>query len=163
VAVTGNRADDIRSASREALGDAPNTITEQAKRHKIYVIVGTPIIDDDVRYNGAVVIGDDGNVKTRYAQLAVSRTDLFQPGQRAKSLWFSLKGILSIVTVGDDTNWVEIGDLAANRGMYMHFHISYELDASPEKAVLRKQRNLLGLRYTGYGATVNAADPSGLQ
>jgi hypothetical protein len=118
---------------------------------------------NDARYNGAVVIGDDGTVKTRYAQLAASRTDLFQPGQSAKSLWFSLKGVPSIVTVGNDANWVEIGDLAANRGMYMHFHISYESDASADQAVLRKQRNLLALRYAGYGATVNAADPSGLQ
>ena len=163
LAVTGNLADDIRAASRKALDDAMNTIAEQAKRHKIYVIVGTPVIDDDIRYNGAVVIGDDGNVKTRYAQLAVDRTDLFQPGRNAGALWFSVKGVPSIITVGEDANWVEIGDLAANRGMYVHFHIGYESDASPEKAVLRKQRNLLALRYAGYGATVNAADPSGLQ
>jgi len=145
------------------LNDALNTIIEQAKHHKIYVIVGTPTIEDDVRYNGAVVIGDDGDVKTRYAQLAVDGTDLFRPGQDAKSLWFDLKGVRSIVTVGNDANWVEIGDLAANRGMYMHFHISYEFDASLDKSVLRKQRNLLALRCGGYGVTVNAADPTGLQ
>jgi len=163
LAVTGNRAEDIRSASPEALDDAMSEISEQAKRRGIYVIVGTPIMANDARYNGAAVIGDDGIVKTRYAQLAVSRPDPFQPGQSAKSLWFSLKGVPSIVTVGNDANWVEIGDLAANRGMYMHFHISYESDASPSQAVLRKQRNLLALRYARYGATVNAADSSGLQ
>jgi predicted amidohydrolase len=163
LAVTGNRAEDIRSAGPEALDRAMSEIKRQARLHRMYVIVGTPIIADDARYNGAVVVGDDGIVKTRYAQLAVGRRDLFQTGQRAKSLWFRLKGVPSIVTVGNDANWVEIGDLAANRGMYMHFHISYESDASPEKAVLRKQRNLLALCYAGYGATVNAADPSGLK
>jgi len=47
--------------------------------------------------------------------------------------------------------------------MYLHFHISYESDPSPDRAVLRKQRNLLALRYAKYGAIVNAADPAGLK
>jgi len=163
LAVTGNCTDDIRSASRQALDSALGQISEQGKLGKIYVIVGTPLMVGNTRYNGAVVIGDDGTVQTRYAQLVVNRRDLFQPGRSTKSLWFSLKGVPSIVTVGNDANWVEIGDLAANRGMYMHLHISYESDVSADQAVLRKQRNLLALRYAGYGATVNAAGPSGLQ
>jgi len=89
-------------------------------------------------------------------------TFLFQAGQSAKSLWFSLKGVPSIVTVGEDADWVEIGDLAANRGIYLHFHISYESDASPDDATLRKQRNLLALCCAKYGAVVNAADSAGL-
>lgn len=162
LAVTGNRTEDIRAATKDALDGALDEICVEAKLHKIYVVVGTPIVIGDARYNCAVVIGDDGGVKTHYAQLAASRVHLFQPGQSAKSLWFSLKGVPSIVTVGNDANWVEIGDLAANRGMYLHIHISYESDASPEQATLRKQRNLLALCYAKYGAIVNAADPSGL-
>ena len=77
-------------------------------------------------------------------------------------MWFNLKGVYSIVTIGDDAKWIEIGDLAANRGMYLHFHISYEADPSQDAAVLRKQKNLLMLMYAKYGAIVNAADPSGL-
>jgi len=163
LAVTGSCTEDIRAATRDALDGALDEICAEAKLHKIYVVAGMPIVTGDARYNGAVVIGDSGNVKTRYSQLAVSRVHLFQPGQSAKSMWFSLKGVPSIVTVGDDANWVEIGDLAANRGMYLHFHISYESDASFEQATLRKQRNLLALRYARYGAVVNAADPSGLK
>jgi predicted amidohydrolase len=163
LAVTGSRAEDIRAATRAALDDALGEICAEAKLRAIYVIVGMPVFDSDARYNGAVVIGDDGSVKTRYAQLATSRVDLFQAGQSVKSLWFSLKGVPSIVTVGDDANWVEIADLAASRGMYMHFHISYESDASPDHTTLRKQRNLLALCYAKYGAVVNAADPAGLK
>ena len=163
LAITGSRTADILAATQGALDNALEEIRTVAKLHEIYVVVGTPVIADDARYNCAVVIDDGGSVKTRYAQLAANRMNLFQPGQSTKSLWFSLKGVPSIVTVGDDANWVEIGDLAANRGMYLHFHISYESDVSPEHAVLRKQRNLLALCYARYGAIVNAADPSGLE
>jgi hypothetical protein len=77
-------------------------------------------------------------------------------------MWFTVKGVHAIVTIGDDADWVEIADLAANRGMYLHFHISYEADASADDAIVRKQRNLLTLRYAKYGAVVNAANPSDL-
>ena len=163
LAVTGNRNEDIRATTQCVLDEALDVIRAETKLHEIYVVVGMPVIVGDARYNCAVVIGDDGIVKRRYAQLAVSRVHLFQSGQSARSLWFSLKGVPSIVTVGNDANWVEIGDLAANRGMYLHFHISYDSDASPEHTVLRKQRNLLALCYARYGAIVNAADPSGLE
>jgi predicted amidohydrolase len=163
LAITGNNDEDILAAKQGTLNDALDKIRIDAKLHEIYVIVGTPFVAGDARYNCAVVIGDNGNVKTRCAQYAVSRSNLFQPGRSAKSLWFSLKGVPSIVTVGDDANWVEIGDLAANRGMYLHFHISYDSDTSSEHTVLRKQRNLLALCYAKYGAIVNAADPSGLK
>ena len=162
LALTGYCAEDIRAVTQVALDDALSDIRDQASRHKIYVIVGTPIVAGKARYNCAIVIGDDGSVKTRYAQLATGRLDLFQSGRNAESLWFSLKGVRAIVTVGDDADWVEIGDLAASRGMYLHFHISYESDASADIATLRRQRNLLALRYAKYGAVVNAADPAGL-
>lgn len=41
--------------------------------------------------------------------------------------------------------------------------VSYESDASPDHATLRRQCDLLALRYAKYGAVVNAADPAGLK
>ena len=76
--------------------------------------------------NCAIVIGDDGRIRTRYAQLAVSRGDLFHSGTSTKAMWFELEGVHSIVTVGNDADMVEIADLAASRGMYLHFHIANE-------------------------------------
>lgn len=108
------------------------------------------------------MIGDDGSIITRYAQLRTTRSELFRAGSSTKAMWFELKGVQSIVTIGGDARWVELGDLAANRGMYLHFHISYEADSSADTAVLRKQRNLLMLMYAKYGAVVNPAHPSGL-
>lgn len=162
LAVTGCRKDDISTASMSALNSALNEIRNEAKSWNIYVIMGMPFYTDGHRENCAFVIGDDGNIRTQYAQLSTTRSDLFRPGLSARSMWFNLKGVYSIVTIGDDAQWIEIGDLAANRGMYLHFHISYEADSSPDAAVLRKQKNLLMLTYAKYGAIVNAARPSGL-
>ncbi|MFH1717981.1 MAG: nitrilase-related carbon-nitrogen hydrolase [Planctomycetota bacterium] len=162
LAVTGYREDDISAAGQSALEAALNEIRNEAKSRNIYVIVGMPFFADGHRENCAFVIGDDGSIRTRYAQLRTTRSDLFTAGPSTRTMWFDLKGVHSIVTVGDDAEWVEIGDLAANRGMYLHFHISYESDSSPDAAVLRKQKNLLALMYAKYGAVVNAARPSGL-
>ena len=162
LAVTGYGKYDISAASLSALNSALNEIRNEAKSGNIYVIVGMPFFADGHRENCAFVIGDDGNIRTQYAQLRTTRSDLFRAGLSTRTMWFNLKGVYSIVTIGDDAEWVEIGDLAANRGMYLHFHISYEADSSSDAAVLRKQKNLLMLMYAKYGAIVNAARPSGL-
>jgi len=162
LAVTGRLKDDILAASQPAMNRALTRISEKAKAKRIYVVVGMPYDVAGARRNCALVIGDDGQVETCYAQIVARRRDLFSPGQSTKAMWFTVKGVRAIVTIGDDADWVEIADLAANRGMYLHFHISYQSDASADDAVVRKQRNLLMLRYAKYGAAVNAADPSDL-
>jgi predicted amidohydrolase len=163
LALTGARREDVEAASKAALDDALNRIEAEAKARGIYVIVGMPYFVDGARKNCAVVIGDDGSVLTRYAQIATSRDDLFGGGNDPGAMWFELKGVHSIVTIGHDADWVELGDLSANRGMCLRFHISYEADASEDDAILRRQRNLVALSYAMFGAAVNAGDPSGLK
>lgn len=162
LAVTGHRADDVLAASASEVEDALRQIRSEARIRRIYVVVGMPYDIAGARRNCAVVIGDDGDVKTRHAQIVSRRGSLFTPGDNLDTMWFTVKGVHSIVTIGDDADWIEIADLAANRGMYLHFHISYESDASADDSIVRKQRNLLMLRYAKYGAVVNAADPSDL-
>ena len=163
LAVTGHIKDDVLAASQSALDDTLRQIRNAARSSNIYVIVGMPSFVDGHRSNCAFVIGNDGSIKTRYAQIVITRSGLFKAGLSTKAMWFRLKGVPAIVTIGDDSKWVEIGDLAANRGMYLHFHISYEADSSAEETILRKQKNLLMLMYAKYGALVNAADASQLQ
>lgn len=162
LAVTGFLKDDISMAKQSELEIALNEIRSQADSRDVYVIVGMPYFVDGYRRNCAFVIGDDGSIKTRYAQISASRADLFRAGSSTKAIWFELKGVRSIVTIGNDANMVEIGDLAANRGMYMHFHITYEACSSAEEVTLFKQKHLLMLMYAKYGAVVNATDASSL-
>lgn len=162
LAVTGFLTDDIIAAQQPKLESALNDIRNQADSGNIYVIIGMPYFIDGKRKNCAFVIGDDGSIKTMYTQISETRADLFRPGLSTKAMWFELKGVRSIVTTGDDANMVEIGDIAANRGMYLYFHITYEACSSAEEITLFKQKHLLMLMYAKYGAVVNAADASGL-
>jgi predicted amidohydrolase len=162
LAVTGARREDILAADKPELEEALSQIRKAAKDNAIYVIVGCPGYDNGARENCAFVIGDDGNLKTRYAQLGAKSGDLFRPGSSTRAMWFTLKGVQAIVTIGDDADWIELADLAAARGMVVHFHLSYQVDATAEDATLRKQRDLLMLSYANFGLVVNAADPSGL-
>jgi predicted amidohydrolase len=162
LAVTGQRREDVLAADQSALEGALSRIRAEARARSIHAIVGMPCFVDGARRNCAVVIGDDGAVKTRYAQIATRQGDLFSAGTDARAMWFTLGGVHSIVTIGEEANWVEIGDLAANRGMCLHFHISYEAEPSADDAILRRQRDLVALSYAKFGTAVNAADPSGL-
>lgn len=161
LAVTGRNQENILAANQSEMANALERIRNEADSRNVYVIVGMPYFVDGHRMNCAIVIGDDGRIRTRYAQLAVSRGDLFRSGTTTKAMWFGLKGVHSIVTIGNDANWVEIADLAASRGMYLHFHIANEAYSSIERAKSGKQRNLLMLMYARYGAAVNAAVPTG--
>lgn len=162
LAVTGFLKDDISKARQSELENALDEIRSRADSRDIYVIVGMPYFVDGHMVNCAFVIGDNGNIKTQYAQISKSCTGLFRAGSSTKAMWFELKGVHSIVTIGDDVNMIEIGDLAANQGMYLHFHITYETCSSPEEVTLFKQKHLLMLMYAKYGAVVNAADASSL-
>ena len=162
LAVTGCSQENISAASQSTLDGALERIQNEADDKNVYVIVGMPYLVNGHKMNCAFVIGDDGSVRTRYAQIAAKRDDLFRSGTSMKAMWFELKGVCSIVTIGDDANWVEIADLAASRGMYLHFHITSETYASTDDAMLAKQRNLLMLMYAKYGAVVNAAAPTNM-
>lgn len=157
LAVTGSIKEDITAANQSVLDKALSEIRRQADEKDIYVIVGMPYFAEGQRRNCAFVIADDGAIKTQYAQIAAGGGELFVPGTETKAMWFELKGVHSIVTIGDDADMVEIADLAACRGMYLHFHIACETYESADEVMLGKQRNLLMLLYAKYGAVVNAA------
>ena len=162
LAVTGGLEADIRAATEPALRGALERIRIAARSSSIFVIFGMPALKNERRRNCAYVIGSDGGVETRYDQIGVPNSGPFEGGTDVKTMWFAFKGVPAIVTIGADADWIELADLAANRGMILHFHITYETDPSADAAILRTQRNLLLLTYARYGVVVNAADPSGL-
>ena len=160
LAMTGIQTDDVLKVQRSELQRALGEIRSKADNDNIYVIVGTPCFVDHQRRNCAFVIGDDGSIKTRYDQISTIRDDVFQAGSDIKAMWFELKGVHSIVTIGEDVNFVEIADLAAARGMVLHFHMTHEVGSSSKEITLLKQRHLLMLTYATFGAVVNAGGMS---
>jgi predicted amidohydrolase len=158
LAVTGTIAGDITGANAAVLHEALTRIQSEAQRHRITIVFGMSHVEGTTRKNSAFVAGPDGTVLTRYDQMVVDRRNLFEEGSDAKSMWFKVKGVPAIVTIGSDARWNEIGELAAVRGVQLLFNLSYDEDVS-EAATLRRTQFWVQLAsFCTFSATVNAAD-----
>lgn len=138
LAVTGDREEDLRQARPEALDAAVDAIRHAAGEHKLTVVFGAPSYVESERRNSAYAIGPDGTLLTRYDQIVVSRPELFHGGLSTKAMWFQVNGIWSILTIGDDVLWNEMGELAALRGARLHCHLRHDRN-SPADALLHDQ------------------------
>ena len=108
-----------------------------AREHRITVVVGMEHRGEGGRYNSAFVIGPDGSVLTRYDQL--SATAPFQPGVNPAAMWFRVKGVPAVVTIGRDALWTELAELAAVAGAQIHVHLDHDPATSPEADLRRLQ------------------------
>ncbi|MCI0628855.1 MAG: carbon-nitrogen hydrolase family protein [Acidobacteria bacterium] len=162
LAVTGALDEDIAKADQALSDKALRSVQRSAIAERIYVIFGMPYLVDGKKRNSAFVIGPDGKLLTRYDQLAVDRPQLFNAGSSPGSMWFRIKGVPSIVSIGEDAVWSELAELAAVAGAQMHFHISYDQDISEEGKLRRTQLWANLASYRTLTLTVNAAAPAKL-
>src|SRR5262249_3486890 len=162
LALTGARDEDIAAAAPEQLEKALAQVQQAARESQIYVVCGLPWFDGDRRQNCAIAIGPDGALLTRYGQIAVDRPQVFATGTSTRSMWFEVKGVPCVLTIGHDALWSELAEMAAWRGAQVHLHLAYDRDTSPAGALKRNQlwANLASFRT--FTATVNAASPNGL-
>lgn len=162
LAVTGAQDEDLIAAKETDLRAALHRIQAAAAESKIHVVVGLPGYDSGRRFNTAVVIGPKGELLTRYAQLAVDRAGLFSAGTSTRTMWFEIKNVPCVVTIGHDALWSELAEMAAWRGAQVHLHLSYANDQTPLAATQRQQRWANIASFRTFTATVNAASPKGL-
>jgi predicted amidohydrolase len=162
LAVTGALEEDITSATSEQLAQALAQIQQAARESQIDVVCGLPWIEKGKRENCAVVIGTDGKVLTRHSELVADRPQLFSAGTSTRAMWFELKGVPCVVTIGREALWSEMAEMAAWRGAQIHLHLTYDRDPSPEGALKRKQLWANLASFHTFTATVNAAAPTGL-
>jgi len=162
LAVTGARDADIEAATQPELDQALTTIRRAAKEARIYVACGLPWQEHGRRFNSAVVIGPDGSLLTRYSQLVVDRPQIFAQGSSTRAMWFEIKGVPCVVTIGRDALWSEIAEMAALRGAQLHLHLAYDQDTSTAGQLRRKQLWVNLASFRTVTATVNAASPVGL-
>lgn len=108
-----------------------------AREHRITVVVGMEHRGEGGRSNSAFVLGPDGSVLTRYDQL--SATSPFQPGANPAAMWFRVKGVPAVVTVGRDALWTELAELAAVAGAQIHVHLDHDQASSPDANLRRLQ------------------------
>ncbi len=118
-------------------GNALDRIRAAAKANRIGVAFGMPWREDGRWYNSAFVAGPDGAILTRYDQLAARES--FAAGQRPAAMWFSVKGVPAVVTIGREALWNEIAELAAVAGARLHVNLARE-PVSGSAAVLRRRQ-----------------------
>jgi predicted amidohydrolase len=165
LALTGPDEADLRRADPAALARAEEALAAAARRHGLYVVYGTPWLHNGAWYNTAVVLGPRGEQRTRYAQIATPAGSPFAPGRSTRAMWFDVEGVPAVVTVGRDSLWNELAEMAAWRGALVHVHLAYEADLSPEAMLRRKQLWVNLASFRTFTVTVNAAqgevvDPS---
>lgn len=78
------------------------------------------------------------------------------------SMWFEVKGVPAVVTIGGDALWSEIAELAAVRGAQLHFHLCYDQDTSEVGRLRRKQLWVNLASYRNLTVAVNALSPHSL-
>jgi predicted amidohydrolase len=160
--ITGADESEIVAAKQPELESAIAKLQTAAREAGIHVVFGLPWNEQGKRQNCAVVIGPEGKVLTRYAQLVVDRPELFTAGTSTKAMWFEIKGVPCVVTIGRDSLWSEIAEMAAWRGAQVHLHLAYDRDTSPEANLLRSQLWVNLASFRTFTATVNAASPASL-
>lgn len=106
-------------------------------------------------FNSAFVIGADGAILTRFDQL--SATKPFEAGRDAAAMWFRVKGVPAVVTVGRDGLWSELAELAALAGAQIHVHLEH--DRATGAAAKPRQQVWCNLAsFLTFSATVNVVD-----
>jgi predicted amidohydrolase len=157
LALTGADEADLRDVSPQRLAEAQAALAAAARAHRLYVVYGTPWAEGGQWYNAAVVLSPQGDVRTRYFQIAAPPGGPFAPGRSTRAMWFDLDGVPAVVTIGRDALWSELAEMAAWRGALVHVHLAYATEASPEGRLVQRQlwANLASFRT--FTVTVNAA------
>lgn len=162
LAVTGAREEDVLRADERTLDKALGQIRRASRSAGIYTVFGMPHYAGARRTNAAFVIGPDGAVLTRYDQLVVDRSQLFTGGSDPSAMWFRVKGVPAVVSVGRDGLWNEIAEMTSLVGAQLHLHLSYDLSTGEDASLRRLQIWANLASYGTFTATVNAASPEGL-
>jgi predicted amidohydrolase len=137
-----------------AIGEtALDSLRAAARRHQIVVVAGMEHKGEGGRYNSAFVIGPDGALLTRYDQLSAS--DPFMPGTDPKAMWFRVKDVPAVVTIGKDALWTELAELAAVAGAQLHVHLDHDPADTPEADLRRLQVWANLASFQTFSVTVN--------
>ncbi len=154
LSLTGGLTEDILACNNEVLSTSIQQIADATRQNRICTVIGLPwICEDGKRRNCAVTISDQGQILTKYYQLAVDRPEIFTPGENTRKLWFQVKGVHGIVTVGHDRLWSEIAELAAVKGAQLVVNISNDNQDELERDLIWEN---LG-SYRTFTVAVNAA------
>jgi hypothetical protein len=78
-------------------------------------------------------------------------------------MWFELKGVPAVVTVGRDALWNEIAELAAVAGARLHVNIAREAIPGPAAALRRRQIGAALASFSTFTVMANAGGYSAIR
>ncbi|MBI5386531.1 MAG: carbon-nitrogen hydrolase family protein [Verrucomicrobia bacterium] len=130
-------ADLIVFPARAIAATALERLQAAARVNRITVVVGMEHPGAGGLRNAAFVLGPDGGVLTRYDQLSAASP--FQAGTDPAAMWFRVKGVPAVVTIGRDALWTELAELAAVAGAQIHVHLEHDSASGPEADLRRLQ------------------------
>jgi predicted amidohydrolase len=147
------RADVVAFPAQAAAETEIETLRIVAKENNIVVVIGAEHRDPEGLHSSAFVIGSDGNVLTRYDQLSAEMP--YKPGTNAGAMWFRIKGVPAVVTLGRDALWTELSELAAIAGAGIHIHLDHTVDPSPGTRQRRFETWVNMASFSAFTAAVN--------
>jgi predicted amidohydrolase len=150
----------VTGGERAGVSGAVERLCAAAKANRIAVVFGAPRLDAGRWYNSAVVAGPDGAVLARYDQLAAQPP--FSSGEHPSAMWFSVKGVPAVVTIGRESLWNEIAELAAVAGARLHVNLSREAVQGGADALRRRQVGAALSSFLTLNVLVNAAGRSAI-
>lgn len=150
------KADLISFPAQAVDEDVLDKLLEAAKENEITVVFGVKHREAGSLRNSAFVIGPDGTVLTRYDQL--SAVPPFQSGENAAAMWFRVKGVPAVVTIGRDALWTELSELAAVAGAQIHIHLDNDTANNAEARQQRLETWANAASFLTFTATVNVGE-----
>ncbi len=131
------KADVVVFPERAIAETALQRLQAAARENRITIVAGMEHREGGRRCNSAFVLGPDGSVLTRYDQLSANGP--FEPGRDPAAMWFRVKGVPAVVTIGQDALWTELAELAAVAGAQLHVHLDHDPARSAEAGLRRLQ------------------------
>ena len=136
VRAAGEKKADLVAFPARAMSETALPQFRQAAREQGIVVVVGLIQPGNGKTDAAYVIGPDGSVLTRYEAISEAA-----PGGSARpaAMWFQVKGVPGIVTVGRDALWTELAELAAVAGAQIMIHLENDGTSGKEAELRRLQ------------------------
>lgn len=133
----GKGADLVAFPERAMAPASLERVRGAARQHRVTVVIGAEMAGADGPRNSAFVVGPEGTILTRYDQLSGRAPHI--PGNDPAAMWFRVKGVPAVVTIGRDALWVEIAELAAVAGAQIHVHLDHDDSGGAEGNLRRLQ------------------------
>jgi len=135
--LTAYKAEIVRKLNQQQIDRALQTIRTACKEFNIYTVIGSAYKKDDKWYNGAFVIGPQGQIVKRYTKLHVVVPQLFKNGNELAI--FRIDDVPATIMICHDERYPEIMRIPVLAGAKLGIYISCESKSKNKRDNYRSQ------------------------